>query len=213
MRTYRRRLPVTLAFSTISLWEGGSGERKGLPVRAKGDRVTSIIDYVSNVDWKSLVSGAVLGAIGLGVRTVVQAPVKALIEHARFVRLLSFLSLQRPFVGLWHVAWRVESRRFPEINEDTVRVYRLFSNVTFTTVATLKDGTTERCVFVGKLIDRTVTGRWYNPEDTDLGYFGSFQFRLHGSLKAGAGSWIGWSSDGAVQANEMTLERRNGRPG
>lgn len=173
--------------------------------------MTSIVAYVSSINWWALVSGAVLGAIGLGVRTVVQAPVKALIEHARFVRLLSGISPQRPFVGFWHVAWKVESRRFPEINEDTVRVYRLFSNVTFTTVATLRDGTTERCVFVGKLIDRTVTGRWYNPEDMDLGYFGSFQFRLHGSLKAGAGSWIGWSSDGAVQANGMTLERRDGR--
>ena len=175
-----------------------------------GENVSPILAYVTGLNWTSLISGAVLGAIGVGIRVVVQAPVKALIEHAQFIRLLSFLSPQRPFTGSWHVAWKVESRRFPTINEDTVRVYRLLSNITFTTVATLKDGSTEKCVFVGKLIDRTVTGRWHNPEDVDRGYFGSFQFRLHGSLKTAVGSWIGWSNDGLVQANEMTLERRNG---
>ena len=181
--------------------------------RTWGSTVTSVVAYVSGIDWVSLVSGAVLGALGLGVRTIVQTPLRALTEHALVVRGLSFLSPQRPFVGFWHVAWKVESRRFPETNEDTVRVYRLFSNVTFTTVATLEDGTTEKCVFVGKLVDRTVTGRWYNPEDIDRGYYGSFQFRLHGSLKAAAGSWVGWANDGEVQANEMTLERRDKRSG
>jgi hypothetical protein len=138
-------------------------------VRLRG-YVVLIVGYLSGIDWAASVSGAVLGALGLGVRTVVQAPVKALTEHARVVRFLSFLSPQQPFSGQWRVAWKVESRRFPEVNEDTVRVFRLFSNVTFTTVATLRDGSSEICVFVGKLIDRTVTGRWYNPEDEDRGY-------------------------------------------
>src|SRR5258708_5836281 len=90
--------------------------------------LNEILDYFRGVDWRALISGAVLGALGFGIRTVIQAPVKALTEHSTGIRLLSFLSPQKPFTGSWNVTWKVQSRRFPETNSDKVRVSRLFSN-------------------------------------------------------------------------------------
>lgn len=163
--------------------------------------------WFAGVDWLALASGAAIGVLGLGLRIIMQAPVKAVTEHALAIRALSRLSPQEPFGGTWEVTWRVDSRRFPDENIDRVRIYRLFSNITFTTTATLRDGSSEQCVFVGKLVDKTITGRWYNPADADRGYFGTFQTRLHASLKDAKGSWVGWTNDGEVQANALTLKK------
>ena len=103
--------------------------------------------------------------------------------------------------------WHVDSTRYPEQNIDEVEIRRLFSNVSFVTTANLKDGSTQKCVFVGKLAGQAVTGRWFNPEDQEHGYFGAFQFRLDGSLRAGKGTWLGWRNDGTVASDKMTLTK------
>lgn len=169
--------------------------------------MTAIGDFISNLNLWTLVSGALLGAIGLGLRTIMQEPVKAFAEQSRVIAAIYWISRQRPFSGLWEVTWHVDSARFPPENTDQVYVRRLFSNITFTTTAVLLDGSTERCVFIGKLVDKTVTGRWYNPFDQGRTYYGAFQFRLHAGLRRADGSWIGWRNDGTVQAQEMSLKR------
>ena len=98
-------------------------------------------DILLSVDWSTLLSGAVLGSLTLGIRQVIQAPIKALTERSRFIRMLSWLSPKEPFGDLWEVTWRVDSTRLPGSNTDTVRIYTLFGNITFTTETKLKDGT------------------------------------------------------------------------
>ena len=164
-------------------------------------------EFLRTIEWGALISGAAIGALGLGARIIIQAPVRALTEQARIIRSFWWLSPQKPFGGVWEVIWKVESARFPPENVDRVHVRRLFANVTFSTSATLADGSSERCVFVGKLVDKAVTGRWFNPEDEGRGYFGAFQFRLHGSLRRGDGSWVGWRNDGTIQSQELSLRR------
>lgn len=166
-----------------------------------------VVGTLKGVDWWTLVSGAVLGVLTLGLRTVLQAPIKALIEHARVIQALSFVSPQQPFSGQWEVAWKVNSTRFREHNPDVVKIYSLFGNVTFTMNTSLRDGTPERCVFVGKLTDRTLTGRWFDPKDASRAYFGVYQVRLGGGLRDAAGVWIGWTNDGDIQANEMLMKK------
>lgn len=165
------------------------------------------------VDYWAVLSGAALGVLGLGARTIMQAPIKSLTEQRRTIRLLWWLSPQRPFKGHWAVNWKVESDRYPCDNIDVVRVRRLFSNISFTTIATLKDGSTQECVFVGKLVDRSVTGRWFNPEDQEHGYFGAFQFRVKGTLRAAEGMWIGWRNDGTIATGELLLHRSDSTEG
>lgn len=162
---------------------------------------------LASIDWTTLISGAALATLGIGLRTIIQAPIKALTEHSLVIRLLSWLSPQQPLAGNWDVTWKVDSRRFQDANTDRVRIHRLFSNVTFTTTAILRDGSSEQCVFVGKLLDKTITGRWFNPADADRGYFGTFQVRLHASLKDARGAWVGWTNDGAIQANDLVLTK------
>jgi hypothetical protein len=99
----------------------------------------------------------------------------------------------------------VTSTRFPKENVDDVRVYSLFGNITFQTTTKMLDGTIERCVFVGKLKHRTITGRWYDPKDEGRGYYGVYQVNLHGTLREGDGHWSGWASDGTVQSNSMRM--------
>jgi hypothetical protein len=169
--------------------------------------LNSFFHFVIGIKWLTLFSGAALGAFSAGFRAVMQAPVKALSEQSFYIRFFSFLSPQRPFNGLWEVRWNVESTRLPKINVDNVRIFRFFSNVSFTTQTTALDGSAERCVFVGKLLDRTLTGRWYNPKDELRGYFGTYQVQLHGSLETARGSWIGWASDGSVQRDDMALKK------
>lgn len=169
--------------------------------------MVGIYDFVVNLDWRQILIGGVVTALTLGVRTVVRAPVKAMTEHARAIRWLSKLSPQTPFGGIWEITWNVTASRFAEANRDEVRIYRLFRSVTFTTRTELLDGTPEACVFVGKLVDRTLTGRWYDPKDHERGYYGVFQVRLNGGLRDGRGAWSGWTNDGAVQSNAMTLRR------
>lgn len=170
-----------------------------------------VIQYLGAVDWRTLALGAAIGAITgsltLLFRTVIQQPVKALTEQNRVITWIWRLSSQAPFKGDWEVVWKVESDRYPTDNIDTVRIRRLFSNVTFTSIATLNDGSTQKCVFVGKLLNGSVTGRWFNPEDQERAYFGAFQFRIHGSLRTGAGVWIGWRNDGTVATGELILTR------
>jgi hypothetical protein len=162
---------------------------------------------LSSIAWPELLGGAALSALTLGLRAVMVAPIKAATDRARFISLLSLLSPQRSFGGVWTVEWHVDSTRFQPINTDEVAVRVLFGNVTFTTRTTLKDGSVERCVFVGKLEDRTLTGRWYDPKDEGRGYFGVFQVRLVGTLREATGSWSGWTNDGRVQSNVMTMKR------
>ncbi len=172
-----------------------------------------ILESLQAVNWQTLLLGAALGglssAVALLVRTVIQQPVKALTEQSRVITALSFLSQQQPFKGQWTVVWHVDSDRYPSENIDTVQISRLFSNVAFTTSAKLNDGSHQSCVFVGKLLDRSVTGRWFNPEDQERGYFGAFQFKIHGSLRSAEGMWIGWRNDGTVASGRMTLTRAN----
>jgi hypothetical protein len=148
-----------------------------------------------------------LGALGLAIRTIIQAPVKALTEQSRIITAIWWLSPQRPFGGKWNVTWKVVSRRHKNENVDCVHIRRLFSYVTFRTTAVLLDGTISRCAFVGKLVDKTITGRWFNPDDEDRGYFGAFQIRLHGGLHEAKGSWVGWRNDGTVDRDDIVLTR------
>lgn len=170
-----------------------------------------VLEYWAAIDWQTFLLGAALGglssAIALLARTIIQQPVKALTEQSRVISFLSGLSQQQPFKGQWTVVWQVISDRYPSENIDTVRIFRLFSNIAFTTIATLNDGSTQKCVFVGKLLDRSVTGRWFNPEDQERGYFGAFQFKVHGSLRSAEGMWIGWRNDGTVASGNMVLTR------
>lgn len=154
-----------------------------------------------------MLSGAALGVLGLGARTIFQAPIKALTEQSFIIRSFYWLYPQRAFKGTWKVIWHVESTRYPEENIDEVNIRRLFSNVSFITTANLKDGSTQQCVFVGKLAGQAVTGRWFNPQDQEHGYSGAFQFRLDGSLRAGKGTWLGWRNDGTVASDKMTLTK------
>lgn len=167
----------------------------------------AVISFAKSIEWWTLISGAILGVVGIGLRAIIQAPVKSMTEQRRVISMLWWLSPQKPFRGLWKVAWAVQSNNYPVENVDCVRVRRLFSNVSFTTVAKLKDGSTQKCVFVGKLADRAVTGRWFNPEDEGRGYFGAFQFRVHGSLRRGDGIWIGWRNDGTVASDQLSLTK------
>lgn len=169
--------------------------------------MVSVKEWILAVDYWAVLSGAALGVLGLGARTIMQAPIKGLTEQSRAILLLWWLSPQRPFKGRWAVNWKVESDRYPSDNTDVVHVRRLFSNISFTTTATLKDGSTQECVFVGKLVDRSVTGRWFNPEDQEHGYFGAFQFRVKGTLRNGEGMWIGWRNDGSIATGELLLHR------
>lgn len=169
--------------------------------------MSEIIGWLAGINWWTLASGAFLGAVGLGLRTVIQAPVKALAEQSRVIQFFFWLSPQKPLAGLWQVTWYVDSERYPKENVDRVKIRRFFGNVSFTTKATLKDGSSQQCVFVGKLADRAVTGRWFNPEDQDRGYFGAFQFRIHGSLREGEGTWIGWRNDGTIASDTMKIKR------
>lgn len=165
------------------------------------------IEILSGIDWSTLASGVLVGAVTMAGRTIIQAPVKAMTEQSAVIRLLWFLSPQKPFSGKWEVTWRVESTRFEDANTDIVKIRRLFSNVSFQTISTLKDGSTESCVFVGKMLDRVITGRWFNPADKDRAYYGNYQIKLHGSMRRATGSWMGWQDDGTIQTHELTLKR------
>lgn len=163
--------------------------------------------WFEHIEWWSLISGALLGAASLGMRTVIQAPVKALSERSIVIKRLSWLSPQRPFSGIWRVTWKVDSSRLAAVNSDNIRIYSLFGNVSFETTVFSLNGSAKRCVFVGKLVDKTLTGRWFDPNDAERGYFGVFQVRLHGGLADGAGAWVGWENDGGVQANDLMVEK------
>lgn len=165
------------------------------------------LHILSEIHWSSLLWGAFIGAVTIGLRTVMQAPIKALSEHSFFIQTFWWLSPQRPFAGTWEVSWNVQSTRLHNVNSDQVKIRSLFRNVTFTTKTTLKDGAIERCVFVGKLVDRTLTGRWFNPKDIDRAYFGVFQFRMNGGLHDAAGMWMGWTNDGDIQSDALTLKK------
>ena len=169
--------------------------------------IEATLNWFAGIGWASVFSGAALGGLAVGLRTILQAPMKAMTEQSVVIRALHHLSPQRPFDGRWRVDWNVESSKFPPVNTDQVRIYSLFGNVTFTTETTLTDGAREKCVFVGKLVDRTLTGRWFDPKDANRAYFGVFQVRLKGGLRDAAGKWSGWTNDGYVQSNEMTMAR------
>ncbi|HYD27284.1 hypothetical protein [Brevundimonas sp.] len=162
---------------------------------------------ITSIDWPAAFGGAFLGAATMGLRTVLQAPLRALTEQSIVIKFLSFLSPQQPFDGDWAVKWCVDSTKFPEVNEDTVKIYSLFGNVTFTMRTKLRDGTPEKCVFVGKLTDRTLTGRWFDPKDIHRAYFGVYQVRLTGNLRDAEGKWSGWANDGSVQSDLMTMSK------
>lgn len=162
---------------------------------------------IFGIDVVSAIGGAAASAVTLGIRSVMIAPVKAATDRARFIRALSVIFPQKPFTNMWDITWQVASTRFKPVNTDNVKIYSVLGNVTFTTTTELLDGSEEKCVFVGKLSDRTITGRWYDPKDEGRGYFGVFQVTLHGTLKDGAGYWSGWSTDGKVQSNVMTVKR------
>lgn len=134
-----------------------------------------------------------------------RAPLKAIGRDARFVRWFSFVYPQKPFDRAWLVTWHVESSRFPPQNSDTVIVHRFFKQVTFRTTAHLSDGETEDCIFIGKLHHGRLTGRWYNPADEDHGYYGVFQMQLHPGLRQAEGAWAGFSKDGKIQSNLMSM--------
>jgi hypothetical protein len=159
------------------------------------------------IDVFSAIGGAAASALTLGIRSVMIAPVKAATDRARYIRALSVIFPQKPFTDKWDVTWHVDSTRFKPTNTDNVTIFSVLGNVTFTTTTTLLDGSEEKCVFVGKLAERTITGRWYDPKDEGRGYFGVFQITLHGTLKDGAGYWSGWSTDGKVQSNIMTVKK------
>ncbi|EJL22433.1 hypothetical protein [Novosphingobium sp. AP12] len=162
---------------------------------------------ILGIDVLSAVGGAAASAITFGIRSVMIAPVKAATDRARFIRGLSVIFPRKPFDGLWEVTWHVNGSRLANENTDQVSIHAVLGNVTFTTNTVLLDGGKEKCVFVGKLSERTLTGRWYDPKDEGRGYFGVFQVTLHGSLNHGSGYWSGWSSNGQVQSNKMTLKR------
>ena len=167
----------------------------------------AIWNWLLSIDYWTLLSGAALGVLGTGARIIMQAPIQSMTEQSRIIRAFWWVSPQRPFKGKWEANWKVISDRYPANNVDVVSVRRLFSNVSFTTVATLNDGSNQKCVFVGKLLGRSVTGRWFNPEDQEHGYFGAFQFRVKGTLRSSEGVWIGWRNDGTVASDELTLTR------
>lgn len=171
-----------------------------------------VTEFLGNLNWWTLVSGAALGALGLGIRSVLQAPIKALTEQSKVIRAVWFLSPQRPFTGLWDVGWKNDHSRYQTSNVDRVPIRRLFSNFAFKTTVTLSNGMQEHCIYVGRIVDRTLTGRWFNPVDAERGYFGAFQLRLAGSLTDATGSWIGWDDEGRINSNEMTLRRVSSAP-
>ncbi len=162
---------------------------------------------LTEIDWKTAAISAVTGMAILGMRLVMREPIKAATSNARIIRLIWFLSPQKPFGGKWEVSWKVSSTRYRPNNVDTVQIRRLFSNVTFTTCATLVDGSRQKCTFLGKLKNLTVTGRWYNPDGDDRGYDGVFQLRLHAGLGDGIGAWAGWTNDGRVETDDMSIRR------
>ena len=171
------------------------------------DVVAEIWRWLLAVDWLTLLSGAALATLGLAARLIMREPLKAIGRDARFIRAFWWISPQSPFHGDWEVVWKVQSTRFPPQNVDRVKVRRLFTNVTFRTSATLVGGDREDCVFIGKLHERNLTGRWYNPEDQNRGYYGVFQLKLHAGLKHGDGAWAGFSNAGRVQADDMSMKR------
>lgn len=178
-----------------------------MAVDSRGRSGDWVLIQLFGIDLASVLLGAAASALTLGFRTIMVAPVKAATDHSRYIRWASLVFPQKPFDGSWRVAWHVESDRFPEVNLDEVKIYSVLKNVTFTTDTRLKDGSQEKCVFVGKLSGLDLTGRWYVPRDEGRGYFGVFQVRLHGTLRDGHGSWSGWTSDGKVQSNVMSIER------
>jgi len=159
------------------------------------------------IDLASVILGGATSALALGFRMVLIAPVKAATDQSMFIRYTSFLFPQKPFDGNWRVSWRVTSDRFMDLNVDEIRIFSVLKNVTFTTHTQLRDGSEEKCVLVGKLSGLDLTGRWYVPRDEGRGYFGVFQVRLHGTLRDGTGTWSGWTSDGKVQSNDISLKR------
>jgi len=169
--------------------------------------LAGIWNWLLDIDWIALISGAALTTLGLGVRIVMREPLKAIASDARVIRWLWWLTPRRPFRGRWEVTWKVNSTRFAQVNVDAVPVYQLFSSVTFRTTAVLVDGSAEDCVFIGKLHERNLTGRWYNPEDEERGYYGVYQIKLHAGLKSGKGAWTGFSNDGNIQADELSMRR------
>jgi hypothetical protein len=167
----------------------------------------AIWDWLHSVHWAALLSGAALATIGLVLRTVMREPLRAIAKDARFIRCFWWLSPQRPFKGAWIVKWNVDSSRFPHENVDTVVIRKLFSYVTFRTTTTLLDGNREDCVFIAKLHNRKLTGRWHNPVDEDNGYYGVFQMHIHAGRQFAEGAWAGFTNDGKVQPNAMSMQR------
>lgn len=165
----------------------------------------AVWEWLCKIDWWTLISGAVIATIGLGIRALMQEPLRAIVKDARFIRLFWWLTPQRPFEGNWAVAWRVESSRFPNQNIDNVRVRRFFSHVTFRTATKLLDGSTEECVFVGRLHNNKITGRWHNGADEEHGYYGVFQVHIHASRRQADGAWAGFTNDGSIQSNVMSM--------
>lgn len=162
-------------------------------------------NWLRDIDWLALLSGAGLATLGLGLRMLMREPLRTISKDARFIRVFWWLTPQRPFQGTWEVTWNVDSSRIPNQNIDRVKIRKFFSHVTFRTVTVLLDGTTEHCVFVGKLHNNKVTGRWNNGADDEHGYYGVFQIHPHAGRKYAAGAWAGFTNDGSVQANALTM--------
>jgi hypothetical protein len=168
-------------------------------------------EYFRSIDWSTFVLGAVLGglssAIALLIKLLIQVPAKQIASNYNIIKLFSRISWNKVFVGTWEVNWEVISDNFPEVNTDHTKIYCLFSNIAFETCTVLKDGTAARCVFVGKIQERTLTGRWYDPVQEGIGYYGVFQVRLSGNLKQASGQWSGWANNGKIQSDKMTMIR------
>lgn len=167
--------------------------------------VQAILNWLQAIDWGALFSGAALATMGLGARMLMREPLRTIAKDARFIRSFWWLTPQRPLAGKWEITWEVSSSRIPEQNTDIVSIRKFFSNVTFRTSTQLLDGGTEECVFLGKLHDRKITGRWHNAADEEHGYYGVFQVQVHASRKLAEGAWAGFTNDGRVQSNVMHM--------
>lgn len=167
--------------------------------------LSAIWNWFCTLDWLALLSGCALTTIGFGIRALMREPLRAVTRDARFIRLFWWLTPQRPFKGSWTVRWNVSSSRFPLQNVDTVSVRHFFNYVAFKTQTTLNDGETEECVFIGKLHNQKLTGRWHNAADEANGYYGVFQMHIHAGRKEANGAWAGFTNDGNIQANNMTM--------
>jgi hypothetical protein len=192
---------------------GAYGNHRFLEVYGIGDYavIESAWSWISallaSINWWTAVVSAATGMAILGLRLIMREPIKAATNNARVMRVIWFLSPQKPLGGKWEVSWRVSSTRYHPVNTDTVKVRRLFSNVTFTTRTTLLDGSTQKCTFLGKFKNLTITGLWYVPDSDDRGYDGVFQMRLHAGLGDGTGAWAGWTNDGRVETDEMSMRK------